>query len=59
MDNEYRILEIKHLYKDTTHKVGITLDSKQSEFLNDLYNQYGDFSIGKNEETNEIKLITE
>ena len=59
MDNDYRLLEIVHTHKDTNHKVGITLDSSRYEFLKDLYNQYGDFSIGKNEETNEIKLITE
>lgn len=58
MDDDYKLLEIEHLYKNTNHKVGITLDTKQYEFLKDLYNQYGKFSIDK-ADNNEIKLITE
>lgn len=58
MDNDYKLLEIEHLYKNINHKVGITLDTKQYKFLKDLYNQYGKFSIDE-ADNNEIKLITE
>ena len=56
MDDDYKLLEIEHLYKNTNHKVGITLDIKRYEFLKDLYNQYGKFSIDE-DDNNEIKLI--
>lgn len=55
MDNDYKLLEIEHRHKNTNHKVGITLDIKQYEYL---YNQYGKFSIDE-ADNNEIKLITE
>lgn len=57
MDNDYKILEIIHLHKNTNQKIGITLDINKYEFLKDLYNQYGKFSIDKSD-NDEIKLIT-
>lgn len=57
MDN-YILLEVVHKNKPNMNKMGITIDINNYKFLKDLYNQYGDFVIIKND-SDEIKLVTD
>lgn len=56
MNDNYLLLEVIHQNRCTEHKTGITINLKNYQFLKDLYDQYGDFTITK--VNDELKLAT-
>ena len=57
MKDDYKLLEIIHNNKNLDYKFGIMLDKNKYNFLEELYEQYNEFTIIKDANGN-LKLIT-
>ena len=58
LDNNFILLEVVHTDHSEGFKTGITIDLNSYKVLKELYNQFGEFTIDKVNDSSEIQLIT-